>query len=139
MPAYDVSLSDFLHYAQTNTKQKCPVEEFFPLSERIEMTKRICDGLLYMNKEKSIAHRDIKPRMVSKIIFFLDTISCRSSGFIKINRRCLKILKDTPVIQTSKHGLKSGIFLRMWLNELFCFFCTYLLQPKVKKLTGFFF
>ena len=71
MPAYDVSLSDFLQYAQTNKKQKDQVEEFFPLLERIEMTKRICDGLLYMNKEKSIAHRDIKLRMVSTTLFFL--------------------------------------------------------------------
>ena len=64
MPAYDVSLWDFLKYASTQTKQKDQDEEFFPLSERIEMTKRICDGLLYMNKEKSIAHRDIKLRSV---------------------------------------------------------------------------
>ena len=61
MPVYDISLWDFLKYASKQTNQD---EEFFPLSERIEMTKRICDGLLYMNREKSVAHRDIKLRSV---------------------------------------------------------------------------
>ena len=37
MPAYDVSLWDFLKYASTQTKQKDQDGEFFPLSERIEM------------------------------------------------------------------------------------------------------
>ena len=69
MPAYDVSLWDFLKYAsiqdaRRQTKQEDQDGEFFPLSERIEMTKRICDGLLHMNKEKSVAHRDIKLRSV---------------------------------------------------------------------------
>ena len=63
MPLYDFSLWDFLRYASTQKKQTNQ-EEFFPLSERIEMTKRICDGLLYMNNEKSVAHRDIKLRTV---------------------------------------------------------------------------
>ena len=63
MPAYDVSLWDFLKYASTK-KQKNEQGDFFPLSERIEMTKRICDGLLHMNKEKNVAHRDIKLRSV---------------------------------------------------------------------------
>ena len=67
MPAYDVSLWDFLKYASTQTKQKDQEGEFFPLSERIEMTKRICDGLLHMNKEKNVAHRDIKLRSVFKM------------------------------------------------------------------------
>ena len=67
MPVYDVSLWDFLKYASTQIKQKDQDEEFFPLSERIEMTKRICDGLLYMNKEKGVAHRDIKLRFVFKM------------------------------------------------------------------------
>ena len=68
MPVYDVSLWDFLKYASGQTKQKYHEEEFFPLSERIEMTKRICDGLLYMNK-KSVAHRDIKLRSVFTMFF----------------------------------------------------------------------
>ena len=63
MPAYDVSLWDFLKYAsaQSNTEKN-----IFPLSERLEMTKRICNGLLYMNREKSVAHRDIKLRFTLK-------------------------------------------------------------------------
>ena len=68
MPVYDISLWDFLKYASKQTKQRNQ-EEFFPLSERIEMTKRICDGLLYMNSEKSVAHRDIKLRSVFTIFF----------------------------------------------------------------------
>ena len=64
MPAYDVSLWDFLKYASTQTKQQDQEGEFFPLSDRIEMAKRICDGLLHMNKEKSVAHRDIKLRFI---------------------------------------------------------------------------
>ena len=67
MPAYDVSLWDFLKFASTQKKQQDQDEEFFPLSERIEMTKRICDGLLHMNKEKSVAHRDIKLRSIFTI------------------------------------------------------------------------
>ena len=48
-------------------------------------------------------------------------------------------LKDTPVIQTSKHGLKSGIFLRMWLNELFRFFARTFYNPRLKNsLVSFF-
>ena len=35
------------------------------------MTKRICDGLLYMNKEKGVAHRDIKLRLGSYKRFLL--------------------------------------------------------------------
>ena len=58
MPAYDISLWDFLKYASTQEN------DFFPLSQRIEMAKRICDGLVYLNKVKSVAHRDIKPRSV---------------------------------------------------------------------------
>ena len=65
MPAYDVSLWDFLKYASTQTEAD-KTEEFFPLSQRIEMTKRICEGLLHMNMEKGVAHRDIKLRLVLK-------------------------------------------------------------------------
>ena len=75
MPVYDISLWDFLEYASKQTKQKNEEEEFFPLSERIEMTKRICDGLLYMNKEKSFAHRDIKLRSVFTMSFFLSVLT----------------------------------------------------------------
>ena len=59
MPAYDVSLWDFLRYA-SRQQQTSQNEEIFPLKERIEMTKRICDGLIYLNGSKP--HRDIKPR-----------------------------------------------------------------------------
>ena len=68
MPAYDVSLWDFLKYASTQTKKSDEIESFFPLSQRIEMTKRICDGLLHMNKENEVAHRDLKLRSGSHII-----------------------------------------------------------------------
>ena len=54
MPSYDVSLRDFLKHA---TKQE--TQDFFPLSERMEMTRRICDGLMYINKQ-NVAHRDLK-------------------------------------------------------------------------------
>ena len=69
MPAYDVSLWDFLKYSSTQKQKNQEDEEFFPLSERIEMTKRICDGLLHMNKEKSVAHRDIKLRSIFKFFY----------------------------------------------------------------------
>ena len=74
MPAYDVSLWDFLKYASTQTKQENHDGEFFPLSERIEMTRRICDGLLHMNKEKSVAHRDIKLRSIFTIFSLLTSL-----------------------------------------------------------------
>ena len=67
MPGYDLSLWDFLKYASTQKPGKLK-EDVFPLNERIEMTKRICDGLLYMNK-MGTPHRDIKPRSVHKILY----------------------------------------------------------------------
>ena len=73
MPAYDVSLWDFLKYASTQTLEK-EEGEFFPLEERIEMTRRICDGLLHMNKEKNVAHRDIKLRLVFKYLVTMKPI-----------------------------------------------------------------
>ena len=62
MPVYDISLWDFLEYA-SHIKS----EEFFPLKERLEMSLRICDGLLHLNCKKNVAHRDIKLRSVIKI------------------------------------------------------------------------
>ena len=56
MPVYDCSLRDFLEHISLYGKQ----EDLFPLAERIEMTKRILNGLLYMNKKLSLSHRDIK-------------------------------------------------------------------------------
>ena len=63
MPAYDVSLWDFLKYASKQQHANLK-EEIFPLADRIEMTKRICDGLIYLNRERNMPHRDIKPRSV---------------------------------------------------------------------------
>ena len=65
MPGYDLSLSDFLKYASIQSNLKA---DFFPLNERVEMTKRICDGLIYMNEKLGIPHRDIKPRSVCNIV-----------------------------------------------------------------------
>ena len=65
MPAYDISLWEFLKYA-TTMKRENQIENLFPLSERIEMTKRICDALRYMNK-CDCAHRDLKPRFAFKL------------------------------------------------------------------------
>ena len=66
MPAYDISLWDFLKYA-SRQQQANQNEEFFPLKERIEMTKRICEGLLYLSSEETMPHRDIKPRSAYQI------------------------------------------------------------------------
>ena len=74
MPAYDMSLWDFLKCISTQPKHANQVEDFFPLSDRIDMAKRICDGLLYMNNIQCVAHRDIKPRPVSEIFCQTDTI-----------------------------------------------------------------
>ena len=67
MPSYDVSLWDFLRYIKKQEHQ-----DFFPISERIEMTRRICEGLIHINKRK-VAHRDVKLGNVFKIsnLFFL--------------------------------------------------------------------
>ena len=74
MPKYDYSLSDFLKYASTQN------QEFFPLSERIEITKRICDGLLYMNKMMCTPHRDIKSRSVHQILLLQKRINLVEKG-----------------------------------------------------------
>ena len=66
MPAYDISLWDFLKYASHIKKEQSTQEQFFPLKDRLEMSLRILDGLLYMNCEKDVAHRDIKLRSVFK-------------------------------------------------------------------------
>ena len=63
MPAYDISLWDFLKYASHIKREQSKIDEFFPLKDRLEMSLRILDGLLYMN-EKELAHRDIKLRSV---------------------------------------------------------------------------
>ena len=60
MPIYDVTLWDFLKFASDkNTSQN--KSDFFPLIDRIEMALRICDGLIYLNTQWNVAHRDIKP------------------------------------------------------------------------------
>ena len=66
MPAYDLSLWDFLEY----TSQVKKVEngtELFPLKERLKMSRRICDGLYHMNTEYNTAHRDIKIRFALEL------------------------------------------------------------------------
>ena len=85
MPAYDVSLWDFLKYASTQTEAD-QTEEFFPLSQRIEMTKRICEGLLHMNMEKGVAHRDIKLRLVFKYSLCCTNHAALYMRYIHVNR-----------------------------------------------------
>ena len=70
MPVYDISLWDFLKYASKRAKTL----DVFPLGERIEMIKRICDGLLYMHKVKSVPHRDIKPRFVYQKLILTQSV-----------------------------------------------------------------
>ena len=65
MPAYDISLWDFLKY--TSQVSKDSGTELFSMKERLEMSRRICDGLLHMNTQYNTAHRDIKIRLVLKL------------------------------------------------------------------------
>ena len=67
MPAYDISLWDFLKYTSFHGKKEENDKELFPLKERLEMSRRICDGLLHMNTQYNTAHRDIKIRLVLKL------------------------------------------------------------------------
>ena len=67
MPAYDISLWDFLKYTSRMKKVENGTE-LFPLKERLEMSRRICVGLFHMNTEYNTAHRDIKIRLVLKLI-----------------------------------------------------------------------
>ena len=64
MPVYDLSLRDFLQIASKQNQED--QNDFFPFEDRVEMLKRICSGLMYMNT-KFRAHRDIKARKISKI------------------------------------------------------------------------
>ena len=66
MPAYDISLWDYLKYAAHVKSEITGTDDFFSLKDRMEMSLRICDGLLYMNCDKDVAHRDIKLRSVFK-------------------------------------------------------------------------
>ena len=66
MPAYDISLWDYLKYAAHVKSANVGEAGFFSLKDRLEMSMRICDGLLYMNCDKKVAHRDIKLRFVFK-------------------------------------------------------------------------
>ena len=73
MPAYDISLWDFLKYTSQAKKKKVKENEendieLFPLKERLEMSRRICDGLFHMNTQYNTAHRDIKIRLVLKFL-----------------------------------------------------------------------
>ena len=63
MPYYDASAWDYLKYAATQPS------EFFPIQSRMEMTKRILEGIIYMHKNDT-CHRDIKLRRVFIISFF---------------------------------------------------------------------
>ena len=63
MPVYDLSLRDFLQIASRQRAKD--QKDVFPLAERVEMLKQICNGLMYMNKKRR-AHRDIKSRKVFK-------------------------------------------------------------------------
>ena len=65
MPAYDISLSDFLKY--TSRVKKENGTELFPLTERLEMSRKICDGLFHMNTQCNFAHRDIKIRFAFEL------------------------------------------------------------------------
>ena len=67
MPAYDISLWDFLKYTSQVQKEEKD-KELFPLKERLEMSRRICDGLFHMNTQYNTAHRDIKIRLVLKFL-----------------------------------------------------------------------
>ena len=71
MPAYDISLWDFLKYTSRVKKEENGTE-LFPLKERFEMSHRICVGLCHMNQVYNTAHRDIKIRFALK----LTTINC---------------------------------------------------------------
>ena len=77
MPAYDISLWDFLKYTSQITKKSGT--ELFLLKERLEMSRRICDGLFHMNTQYNTAHRDIKIRLVLK----LTTTNYGLKGFSK--------------------------------------------------------
>ena len=66
MPAYDISLWDYLKYAAHVGSEKTGEAEFFKLKDRLKMSLRVCDGLMYMNIDKKVAHRDIKLRSVFK-------------------------------------------------------------------------
>ena len=73
MPLYDCTLRDFLNYIATH-KNGIDAEAFFPIVERIQMTKRILDGLLYINNMIGRAHRDLKLRQVFKNCFRIGNI-----------------------------------------------------------------
>ena len=67
MPVYDLTLRDFLKYATAPDKENednynSKQNNLFPFGERIEVLKRIHDGLLFMNKTLAKPHRDLKPR-----------------------------------------------------------------------------
>ena len=65
MPAYDISLWDYLKYTSQLKKDRND-NDLFPMKERLEMSQRICDGLFQMNTVYNTAHRDIKLRLVLK-------------------------------------------------------------------------
>ena len=62
MPYYDASAWDYLKYAATQPS------DFFPIQSRMEMTKRILEGIIYMH-ENDTCHRDIKLRRVFIVSF----------------------------------------------------------------------
>ena len=64
MPVYDCSLWDYLEYNSNIKKEQSEIDDIFPLKDRLEMSLRILDGLLCLNCENWVAHRDIKLRSV---------------------------------------------------------------------------
>ena len=84
MPAYDISLWDFLKYT-SHVKKQTNGTDLFPLKERLEMSRRICDGLLQMNTQYNTAHRDIKLRLVLKSTITIFLLYCLDLKFFSSN------------------------------------------------------
>ena len=79
MPYYDASAWDYLKYAATQPS------EFFPIQSRMEMTKRILEGIIYMHNNDT-CHRDIKLRRVLIGLFFICDIGHDMSHINNINQ-----------------------------------------------------
>ena len=79
-------------------------EEIIPKLEEMKTNKDERKMYILMKRIEP----DTKPNVLGQFYF----LKCSAED---------PTLKDRPFILTSRHGLKPGIFLRMWMNRLFCF------------------
>ena len=89
---------------------------------RVEwLWKSMCwAGLLRKWSKRSLQRQELS-RWVHSNVRMYQRIRTSCNRYMHTERWLFELFKDRQVVQASRHGLKPGIFLKMWLNQFFCF------------------